>query len=318
MTTSPPNRGVVSLVIPMFNEVDNVEALVESFEVLVQRHDEYEFELIAIDDGSTDGTPDILTKAVKTGRRAAIVELTRNFGSHQAVSAGLNLATGDCAIVLGADLQEPPELVDQFLKAWQEGFEVVWGIRRSRAQRGVSTLMSRWFSKLFHRYSEIKTYPVDGPSGVLVSRVVLDRLGQLLERNRNVYGLIAWLGFASTEVRYDQLPRRAGRTKWTRGSLFWLAIDSFVEFSSAPLKAATITGFLIAFLGFLYAIFLAVRAVVVGTAPEGWTTVTVVLLVLGGIQLLMMGIIGEYLWRTADEARRRPVYVIKNVRRLGS
>ena len=323
MTTSPAawdrdKGGLVSLVIPMFNEVDNVSALVDQYEELLRRHAAYEFELVAVDDGSSDGTPGVLAERIKAGRRATIVQLARNFGSHQAVSAGLDLAVGDCAIVLGADLQEPPELVDQFLEAWRDGFDVVWGVRRTRAQRGLSTLLSRSFSRLFHRYSEIKTYPVDGPSGVLVSRVVLDRLGQLLERNRNVYGLIAWLGFASKEVRYDQLPRRAGRTKWTRGGLFRLAIDSFVEFSSAPLKAATVTGFLIAVLGFLYAIFLAIRAVAVGTAPEGWTTVTVVLLVLGGIQLLMMGVIGEYLWRTADEARRRPVYVIRDVRRLGS
>ena len=318
MTTSPAKASLVSLVIPMFNEIDNVRALVDRYEELIRRHDGYAFELVAIDDGSNDGTPAALSAMIKPGHRATIVELARNFGSHQAVSAGLNMASGDCAIVLGADLQEPPELVDQFLQSWQDGYDVVWGIRRTRAQRGLSTLMSRVFSKLFHRYSEIKTYPVDGPSGVLVSRVVLDRLAELLERNRNVYGLIAWLGFQSAEVRYDQLPRRAGRTKGPRGRLFRLAIDSVVEFSSAPLKAATITGFLIAALGFAYAIFLAIRAVVVGTAPEGWTTVTVVLLVLGGIQLLMMGVIGEYLWRTADEARRRPVYVVKNVRRLGS
>jgi glycosyltransferase involved in cell wall biosynthesis len=318
VTESSTDQMLISLVVPMFNEVDNVHALVDRFEELTKRHQDYDFELVAIDDGSTDGTITALTDLIGTGVRATIVELARNFGSHQAVSAGLELATGDCAIVLGADLQEPPELVDEFLAAWRGGSDVVWGVRRTRAQRGLTNLLSKSFSRLFHRYSEIKTYPVEGPSGVLVARIVLDHLKELPERNRNVYGLIAWLGFRSTEVWYDQLPRQSGRTKWTRGRLFRLAIDSFVEFSSAPLKAATVTGFVIAALGFAYAVLIAVRALVVGTAPEGWTTVTVVLLVLGGIQLMMMGVIGEYLWRTTDEARRRPVYVIRTVRRLGS
>jgi glycosyltransferase involved in cell wall biosynthesis len=311
------DRPLISVVVPMFNEADNAAALAQRFEKLIRLHSNYHLELIAVDDGSTDGSPAALASKVNPESRVTIVELARNFGSHQAVSAGLDLANGACAIVLGADLQEPPELVGLFLSAWRDGSDVVWGVRHKRDQRGLATWFSRWFSRLFHRYSEIKTYPVEGPSGVLVSRIVLDKLAELHERNRNVYGLIAWLGFPSTQVRYNQQPRNAGVTKWTRGRLARLAMDSFVEFSSVPLKAATLAGATIATVGFLYAIVLAMRAFLVGTAPEGWTTVTVLVLVLGGIQLLMIGVVGEYLWRTTDEARQRPVYVIRRVRRLG-
>jgi dolichol-phosphate mannosyltransferase len=301
----------------MYNEALNASALAERFEKLIGLHSSFDLELIAIDDGSTDGSSAALANEFNSDSRVTIVELARNFGSHQAVTAGLDLAAGDCAIVLGADLQEPVELVGLFLDEWQKGSDVVWGIRRKRAHKGLGTLFSRGFSRLFHKYSEIKTYPVEGPSGVLVSRVVLDSLAELRERNRNIYGLIAWLGFPSSQVNYEQHPRNAGVTKWTRGRLARLAMDSFVEFSSVPLKAATLAGAIIATSGFLYAIVLVVRAIFVGTAPEGWTTVSVLVLVLGGFQLLMLGVVGEYLWRTTDEARKRPGYVTRNIRKLG-
>ena len=310
-----PARQRVSLVIPMYNEEENIPRLIDRFDELVNLNPEAELELVAVDDGSIDTTVPTLLKTVGVDHRYTIVELARNFGSHQAVSAGLDHSTGDCAIVLGADLQEPVDLPARFLNEWRAGFDVVWGIRQTRAKKGIGTLFSKLFSTLFHRYSEIKTYPVEGPSGVLVSREVLHQLRSLPERNRNVYGLIAWLGFPSTEVRYEQAPRVAGTSKWNRRKLVRLAVDSFVEFSSAPLKAATIIGASIAAIGFIYAVVLALRSIMVGTAPEGWTTVTVLLLVLGGVQLLMLGIVGEYLWRTTDEARRRPVYVVRSVRK---
>jgi dolichol-phosphate mannosyltransferase len=313
-------RSLVSIVVPMYNEIENVEALVERFEHFRELLAGFDLEFVVVDDGSTDGSGEALAKRVVAtpGMNVVLIRLARNFGSHAATTAGLHLAQGDCAIVLGADLQEPAELVEDFLTSWRDGADVVWGVRDTRAQGGLGTFFSRAFSRWFHRYSEIKTYPVEGPSGVLVSRAVLDRLLELPERNRNVYGLIAWLGFPSQEVRYAQQPRHAGVTKWSRRGLARLAIDSFVQFSSAPLKAATVAGVIVAAIGFAYAIFLALRALFVGSAPEGWTTVTVLVLVLGGLQLLMTGIVGEYLWRTTDEARRRPVYVVRRIERLGS
>jgi dolichol-phosphate mannosyltransferase len=299
----------------MYNEEESVPLLAKRFDELARLNPDVELELVAVDDGSTDETIDKLLENIDRDHRVTIVELARNFGSHHAVSAGLDESTGDCAIVLGADLQEPADLVSRFLQEWRAGFDVVWGVRETRAHQGLGTAVSKLFSFLFHRYSEIGSYPAEGPSGVMVSRVVVDYLRGLPERNRNIYGLIAWLGFRSTEVRYDQAPRTTGTSKWTRGKLMRLAVDSFVEFSSAPLKAASLIGAAIATIGFVYAIVIALRSILVGTAPEGWTTVTVLLLVLGGVQLLMLGVVGEYLWRTTDEARRRPVYVVRRIRK---
>jgi dolichol-phosphate mannosyltransferase len=313
---SRAKRLLVSLVVPTFNEAENAEALVERFREIASTSSAYDFELIVVDDGSNDETVGVLTKNLDPRERWTVIRLSRNFGSHYAISAGLAQAQGDSAIVLGADLQEPLDLASRFIEAWRHGHDVVWGIRASRAHSsGLSNFTSRMFSRLFHRYSEIKSYPAEGPSGVLVSRAVMDVVCALPERNRNILGLIAWTGFASTRIEYEQVPRRSGATKWTQRKLARLALDSFVQFSSAPIKIATLAGFALASVGFLYAAFLIARVIFGAAPPEGWTTVVVLLLVLGGFQLIVLGIFGEYLWRATDEARRRPVYLIRDVYR---
>jgi dolichol-phosphate mannosyltransferase len=172
---------------------------------------------------------------------------------------------------------------------------------------------SRAFSKLFNRYSDLKSYPAEGPSGVLCSRAVIDVVNAMPERHRNVLGLIAWSGFGQTTIRYDQLARQAGESKWTTKKLLKLAIDSFVQFSFAPIRFMTWVGSVIAALGFLYGFVLVVAALLGNQPPTGWTTVMVVILILGGFQLLMLGVLGEYLWRAADESRQRPLFIVRRV-----
>jgi polyisoprenyl-phosphate glycosyltransferase len=301
----------VSIVVPMFNEIDNVGAFGSYLQGIVDANGDYEFEVVAVDDGSTDGTPESLRSSIPDTIEATIVRLSRNFGSHYALSAGFDAASGDCAIAIGADMQEPPELIVEFLARWAQGFEVVWGVRRTRSIRGPRSWPSRVFSRVFARYSDIETYPAEGPSGALVDRIVLDAIALLRERNRNVYGLIAWVGFRQTRVDYEQRSRASGVSKWTTRRLMKLAFDSFVEFSSTPIRAAGLLGIVIAGVGFLYAVLLVVRAFGGADPPEGWTTVVVVVLIMGGIQLIVLSVFGEYLWRTTDEARRRPLYVVR-------
>ena len=308
----------VSIVVPMLDEIRNVAALMARFRRLGELHPEYRFELVAVDDGSTDGTPQLLRETIEESDRVVLIELSRNFGSHYAISAGLQHARGACAIVVGADLQEPLELIGHFLERWSEGYEVVWGIRRSRSTSGLRSLPSRAFSRLFHRYSEISTYPAEGPSGVLCDRLVIDAVNELKERNRNVLGLIAWVGFRQTRVEYDQLPREAGDSKWSSRSLLKLAVDSFAQFSATPLRAAGLLGFLFASVGFAYATGLILYVVLGGSPPVGYPTVVVLILVLGGVQLVVLYVIGEYLWRTTDEARDRPPYVLRKVSKYGN
>ncbi len=311
MTTE--GASLVSLVIPLFDEAANAEALAEHLTAIASANPEHVFEVVAVDDGSTDNTIAILQAALDDRLPLTTVQLSRNFGSHYAISAGLANALGEAAVVLGADLQEPSELVGLFLAAWHDGAEVVWGIRRSRTQRGLGSTSSRIFSRLLHRYSEIVSYPAEGPSGVLVARPVIDAVNRLKERHRNVLGLIAWVGFTQTEVEYDQLPRLAGTTKWTTAKLLKLGLDSFVQFSHTPIRLAALLGVLISGLGFAYAAFISIRAILGAEPPEGWTTVIVLVLLLGGIQLIVLAIFGEYLWRATDEARDRPVYVVRRV-----
>jgi len=305
---------LVSLVVPALNEHDNIEAMLARYGEILDANPDYDFELVLVDDGSTDGTVERFRELAGSEVRYALVRLARNFGSHYAISAGFEQAKGDCAIVLGADLQEPLDLVGRFLEQWRAGYEVVWGVRTDRARTSLPTrLFSHGFSRLFHRFAEIKSYPAEGPSGVLCDRAVIDVLVRLPERNRNTYGLIAWLGFQQTRVGYAQLERNAGKTKWTRGRLMKLAIDSFIEFSTAPLKAMTYAGAAVAASGFLYAIVLVARAAFGDRGPEGYTTVVVVVLILGGMQLMTLGILGAYLWRAVEETRGRPLYVLRDV-----
>lgn len=296
----------------MLNEVDNMTAFIEYLKRIAESNSDYQLEVVAVDDGSTDGTAEALRTKMPSQIDTTCIRLSRNFGSHYALSAGFDAASGDCAIAVGADMQEPPELITEFLAKWSQGFEVVWGIRRNRSIVGPRSWPSRAFSRMFARYSDIDTYPAEGPSGALVDRAVLDAIALLRERNRNVYGLIAWVGFKQTRVEYAQRSRVSGVSKWTTRRLVRLAFDSFVQFSSTPIRAAGLLGVFIAGFGFAYAIFLVVRAFSGAEPPEGWTTVVVIVLIMGGIQLIVLSVFGEYLWRATDEARRRPLYIVRD------
>ncbi|GAA1561618.1 glycosyltransferase family 2 protein [Actinomadura kijaniata] len=312
------DRPLVSVVVPALNEAENVPGLLSRFGDFEGAHPGYEFELIVVDDGSSDGTADLVLDLAGPDAAITVVRLTRSFGSHYAISAGLARCAGDAAVVFGADLQEPPSLLTDFLARWRDGSEVVWGIRRSRTGRSASQeLASRGFSKIFTRYADLAGYPPEGPSGVLVDRCVIDELARLPERNRNVLALIAWLGFTQTRVEYDQQARRHGESRWTRRKMIKLAVDSLIQFSSAPLRLCSFTGVGVAAAGLVYAAVLVIRELLGADTPSGWPTVLVVLLVLGGTQLIVIGIMGEYLWRAVEETRSRPLYVVRDVRSTG-
>lgn len=314
---SPPDRGgqpLVSLVIPVLDELENVDALIARFGEIEADNPGHTFELVLVDDGSTDGTAAAFEAAFPPEGRLAVVRLARNFGSHYAISAGFRHARGRCAIVIGADLQEPVSLIGELLDGWHAGHEIVWGIRGDRAKVGLFTkVTSHAFSALFHRFADIKSYPAEGPSGVLCDRAVLDVVLTMPEHNRNLYGLIAWSGFAQSRVEYAQLPRHAGHTKWTRSKLAKLAIDSFIQFSTMPVRLMTWLGMIVASIGFAYAFVLVVLGATGTSAPEGWTTVVVVVLIVGGLQLMTLGVLGAYLWRTIEETRGRPLFIVREV-----
>lgn len=305
---------LISIVVPALNEAANVPGLVERYWDLPRAHPEYRFELVLVDDGSTDGTTDLLMQSVSASDHVTAIRLSRSFGSHYAISAGLAQCSGDAAIVLGADLQEPPELITDFLSNWEAGSDVVWGVRRSRVGRSrLDELASTTFSWLFTRFANLANYPPEGPSGVLIDRIVVDEVVRLPERNRNTLALIAWLGFEQTQVYYDQQERVHGASRWTKRKMIKLALDSLIQFSSTPLRVCSAAGLTIAALGALYAVILVVRSLMGVSTPAGWPTVLVVVLIVGGTQLAMVGIMGEYLWRGVEESRNRPLFVVREI-----
>lgn len=312
-------RRLVSVVVPALNEADNVPGLLKRFAQFSVDHPDYDFELVLVDDGSDDGTGDLVLAGSSASDRVKVVSLSRSFGSHYAISAGLARCSGDSAVVFGADLQEPASLLHDFLSHWEAGSEVVWGVRRTRTGRSASQeLTSKAFSAIFTRFANLASYPPEGPSGVLIDRCVIDALSGLPERNRNVLALIAWLGFKQSRVDYDQIARKHGQSRWTKRKMIKLAVDSLIQFSAMPLRACSFAGAMIALVGIAYAVFLVVRSLFGVETPAGWPTVLVSILVLGGAQLSLIGIMGEYLWRAVEETRSRPLYVIRNVRTAGT
>jgi dolichol-phosphate mannosyltransferase len=318
--TPPPEEAsradvpLVSLVIPAFNEAENVRGLVELVREIGTTHPDHRFELVLVDDGSSDGTPELLVTAVEgTGVTARVVTLSRNFGSHAAITAGFRASRGDCALTLSADLQEPLEVIGRFLATWEAGHDVVWGVRSTRSvPTGVGNAMSRAFSRWFHRWSTIPTYPAEGPSIVLVSRAVLDVVNAMPEANRNIFGLVAWAGFDQATVGFEQLPRPAGKSKWTNAKKIKLVVDSFVEFSQAPARVAGYLGAVLCVLAVAVALVGAVVAAAPATGAGFWFVGALVLMT-GGLNLGFLSVMGEYVWRAGDDARRRPIYVVRSV-----
>ena len=305
---------LVSLVVPAFNEAENVLGLVDLVRQIAAGHPDHRFELILVDDGSTDGTPALLVTALEgSGITARVVTLSRNFGSHAAITAGFRAARGDCALTLSADLQEPLEVIARFLATWEAGHDVVWGVRSTRSvPKGLGNAMSRAFSRWFHRWSTIPTYPAEGPSIVLVSRAILDVVNRMPEANRNIFGLVAWAGFDQATVGFEQLARPAGRSKWTNAKKIKLVVDSFVEFSQAPARVAGYLGAIMCVIASLIAVVGILTAILTDGVAGFWFLGAGVLLT-GGLNLGFLSVMGEYVWRAGDDARQRPIYVVRSV-----
>lgn len=307
-------RKTVSIVVPVYNEEGSLHLLMDRLTpVLAELADRYDAEILFVDDGSSDDSFGAIRRLAEIDDRVRGVALSRNFGSHLAITAGLEEARGDAAIILPADLQEPPERIPAFIAEWEAGHEIVWGIRSQRAdRRGSDAGFSQIFTRITRSGEAMDGYPVEGPSAyMLVDRVVIEAIRGFKERNRMILGMIAWTGFNGTTIEYEQAPREIGTSGWSLGRKVKLTIDALASFSYTPIRVASLLGVLLAVVAFLYA------AVIVGLAIGGVTTATgfptllSVILFLGGLQMLFLGILGEYLWRALDEARGRPTYIIR-------
>ncbi|MBN2274517.1 MAG: glycosyltransferase family 2 protein [Bacteroidales bacterium] len=303
----------VNIIIPCYNEENNLGILFKRLDEVL-RIPEYQFNYLFVDDGSSDGTFSFLKKTAQSRKNVKVLRLSRNFGSHIGISAGIeNSFEADAIVLLPADLQEPPELIPELLKKWEDGAEVVWTIREKRAQSFVGKLFSRLFYKIFISGSNLRNYPKEGPSAFfLLDHKVIREWQRFGESNRMIIGLIVWMGFRQEKVYYTQNQRISGKSSWGFMKLLKVAIDSFVSFSFAPIRFISYIGIIVSLVGFIYAMVLIFNKIFFGTGPTGWTSIMVIMLFLGGIQLITLGIIGEYVWRGVDESRKRPLYLISD------
>ena len=304
-------RPLIAVVVPVFNERDNLRRFYEAVTGIMRSMADYDWEFVFVDDGSRDGSFDVLSALRASDDRVQALRFPRNFGSHVAIAAGIDYCHGDAAIIMAADLQDPPALIRDFVGRWRDGFDVVWGARTGRDDGRLRSWAMSVFYSLVRRFA-IPTYPKGGTgSFCLISRPVIDAFRQCNERNRLTFGLIAWGGFRETEVPYHRPRRLVGSSSWTVRKMMKSAIDTFVSFSFLPIRAISFLGLIVSCLSFLFGFYVVVNALVFGTRVQGWTSVMLAVLVLGGVQLVMIGVLGEYLWRILDEARARPLYIIE-------
>ncbi len=302
----------ITIIIPCYNEEKNIELLFEKIKDNLKNITDFEFNYLFIDDGSSDNTFQVIEKLANKYNNIQAIQLSRNFGSHIAISAGVeNVKQSNSLIVISADLQEPPDIIIRLIKKWLEGYEVVWTIREKRSQSFIGKIFSNMFHKLFLKASNFNNYPKEGPSAsFLLDKKVYLNWKKFRESNRMIFGMIAWMGFKHTYIKYLQNSRMSGKSSYTFFKLIKLAIDSFVSFSFAPIRIISYIGIIISILSFVYASFLIFEKFYFDVIITGWTSLMVIILILGGVQLITLGIIGEYVWRGVEESRNRPLYLI--------
>jgi dolichol-phosphate mannosyltransferase len=304
--------SLVSIVTPAFNEAENLPELYKRLLAVMEQAD-VEWEWIVIDDHSTDDTFAVLRRLTDQDPRIRGLRFSRNFGSHMAITCGLNQANGDCALVMAADLQDPPEELPPLLAEWRAGAQVVWAARASREGEKASTLVfSRLYWMIMNNVVGTKQIPVTGADFFLLDRVVVDAFLQFKESNVSVVALITWMGFKQTTIKYHKQARMSGHSGWTLGKKVKIVLDSVMSFSYLPIRLMTLVGFAAAAAGLIYG-GLVVGLALFGTPIQGWSSLMIAVLFFGGVQMIMMGVLGEYLWRTLTEARQRPRYIIEAV-----
>ena len=307
-----PADPLLSLVVPVFNEEESIDLYLDTVPPLMER-DGFRFEIVFVNDGSRDNTLAHLLDRAALDRRLRIVNLSRNFGKEAALTAGIDHARGDVIVPMDIDLQDPPELIEPFMARWREGYDVVYGVRTQRTwDTAAKRLSANWFYRVFNSMSPVRI-PENVGDFRLVDRRAVEVLRQLPERNRFMKGLFAWVGFNAVGVPYERPQRAAGSSKFNLWRLWNFALDGVVSFSTAPLRAWFYVGVVIAAVSVLYALFIVTRVLIFGIDTPGYASLLIAVLLMGAIQLLSLGIIGEYLGRLFLEVKGRPIYVVEGV-----
>jgi glycosyltransferase involved in cell wall biosynthesis len=301
----------LSVIVAAYNEQASLDELYSRISGLDWAQLGAQPEILFVDDHSTDATPAVLERLATQDPRVKVLRFSRNFGSHKAFTAGLENCSGEAAVILAGDLQDPPETIPDLVAKWRQGARVVWAVRAAR--EGISAgsrFLSAIYWRLMRRFADVQS-PKEGADFLLVDRCVIDVLKGSPEKHTSLLALIQWMGFAQDQVAYVKAARRHGSSKWTFRKKLKLALDSFVGFSYFPIRLMSGCGIVFALTGFVYALVVAARAIALGSPVEGWASLMCVVLIVSGVQLMMLGVLGEYLWRAFDEIRGRPRYIIE-------
>lgn len=302
---------LISILIPAYNEEAVLDQLMVRLGNLANDTKDYDFEFLFINDGSKDRTLEIIKGFAETDPRVSYINLSRNFGKEIGMIAGLDHVQGDATVIIDADLQDPPELIPQMIKFWEEGYDDIYAKRNSRdGESWFKKFTSKQYYKTLQRVTHV---PIQEDTGDfrLLDRRVVEAIRQFRDTQRNAKAIFSWVGFHKKEILYDRDPRAAGETKWNYIKLINLAIDGITSFTTAPLRLSTYVGALVSAATFLYLLYLVIRTIFFGTDLAGYPSMMAVILFLGGVQLLSLGIIGEYIGRIFNETKQRPLYLIE-------
>ena len=302
-----------SIIIPVYYNELNLPETIPQLLGFAREMPGYHLELVFVNDGSGDRSLEILLEyRSKDPETIKVVNLTRNFGSMAAIQAGFTVVTGDCVGMISADLQDPPELFHEMLRYWENGSKAIFAVRQDREDASLQKLLSNGYYSLIRQLA-IKDYPNGGFDFFLVDRQVIDELNKIQEKNTNIMTLIHWLGYKSITIPYIRRSRKKGKSRWTLAKKIKLFIDTFVAFSYFPIRALSLTGLLVAIGSFLYGMVILFYWLTDGIPVQGYVPIMLVITFTSGIQMTMLGVLGEYLWRTLDEVRRRPPFVIDRI-----
>lgn len=307
----------LSVIIPIYNEEGNIPVLCSRLFRILEMTD-LDYEVVFVDDGSRDKSLELLQDLAVENHHVTVVELARNFGHQIAISAGLDHVCGRGVIVMDADLQDPPEVLPQFIAKWREGYDVVYAIREQRKEGWLKRFAYVVFYRLLRRVANIEI-PLDAGDFCIMDHKVVSLLRAMPERNRFIRGIRSWVGLRQTGLRYERHSRHAGQPKYTFCRLMILALDGLISFSQVPLRVITLLGFSVSLLSVILAVFYAVKKLIAGLNPPGFATLVVAIFFLAGIQLITIGVIGEYVGRIFEEVKQRPLYILRRVvgRRYG-
>ena len=300
----------VSILVPCYNEEKSLPVLYEQLKQLMDGHQDFEWQVLLVDDGSKDSTLQVCKTLRQTDDRVAYIGLSRNFGKERAMLAGFDHATGDCLVIMDADLQYPPHVIPQMLQYWQEGYEDVYAKRNDRGKESwLRRKLTLAYYKLLQKSAKIDVLPNVGDFRLL-DRKCVDALKTMRESERYTKGLYCWMGFKKKEITFDQGERYAGKSSFNFSRLMGLAVNGITSYTVAPLRISTILGFIVSICAFIYMLYVLIKTCIMGDPVQGFPTLVILILFLGGVQLLAIGIIGEYLARIYQETKHRPVYLI--------